>query len=218
MPPALQAKLLRVLEDGRVTPVGATVEKQVDVRVIAATNANLEAKIATGAFRQDLYFRLARSTVHLPPLRGRREDLPMLAAHFIGHFAAEMGMAPPPIARDALAALAAHPFPGNVRELRNLIENAMITSGGTEITALHLRLPILVPASEGEGLAEPKIFGSLPESGSETGEMPLNLDAAERVLIQRALNQAGGNIAEAARLLGVHRSRIYRVLDSTAVG
>ena len=218
MPPALQAKLLRVLEDGRVTPVGATAEKQVDVRVIAATNANLDAKIASGAFRQDLYFRLARSTVHLPPLRERREDLPMLAAHFIGHFAVEMGLPAPPITRDALAALAAHPFPGNVRELRNLIENAMITSGGKEITALHLRLPVATPPAGVKNGPESSATESVSTAAGEAGEMPLNLEAAERVLIQRALAQAGGNIAEAARLLGVHRSRIYRVLDATAVG
>jgi DNA-binding NtrC family response regulator len=201
-----------------VTPVGATAEKQVDVRVIAATNANLDAKIASGAFRQDLYFRLARSTVHLPPLRERREDLPMLAAHFIGHFAAEMGLPAPPITRDALAALAAHPFPGNVRELRNLIENAMITSGGKEITALHLRLPVATPPAGVKNGPESSATESVSTAAGEAGEMPLNLEAAERVLIQRALAQAGGNIAEAARLLGVHRSRIYRVLDATAVG
>ena len=218
MPPALQAKLLRVLEDGRVTPVGATAEKQVDVRVIAATNANLDAKIASGAFRQDLYFRLARSTVHLPPLRERREDLPLLAAHFIGHFATEMGLTAPPIARDALAALAAHPFPGNVRELRNLIENAMITSGGKEITAMHLRLPVTTLSAGATGESEPTATESKPATATETGDLPLNLEAAERVLIQRAMAQAGGNIAEAARLLGVHRSRIYRVLDATVVG
>lgn len=221
MPAALQAKLLRVLEDGRLTPVGATAEKQVDVRVIAATNADLAAKIAAGTFRQDLYFRLARSTVHLPPLRERREDLPLLAAHFIAQFSAEMGFAPPPIARDALAALAAHTFPGNVRELRNLIENALITSGGREIEAAHLRL---APAPAATMLSVPRIVanpGSAPPMApvappAPAEELPLNLESAERVLIHRAVAHAGGNIAEAARLLGVHRSRIYRVLDEAA--
>ncbi|HTB79440.1 MAG TPA: sigma-54 dependent transcriptional regulator [Opitutaceae bacterium] len=206
MPAALQAKLLRVLEDGRVTPVGATAEKQVDVRVIAATNANLEARIAAGTFRQDLYFRLARTTVRVPPLRERRDDIPLLAAHFIGHFSSEMGLAPPPLTSAALAALAQHAFPGNVRELRNLIESALIASSGREITPAHLRLTTVpvAPVPDATPAQEP------PE------DLPLNLDAAERMLIRRALNQTGGNIAEAARLLGVHRSRIYRVLEAVS--
>ena len=218
MPAVLQAKLLRVLEDGLVTPLGATAEKRVDVRVVAATNANLGAKIAAGSFRQDLYFRLARSTVHLPPLRDRREDLPLLAAHFIEQFAVEMGFTPPPISREALAALAAHPFPGNVRELRNLLENALITSGGKEITEVYLRLPAAPAAAELLRVEEQAVADSRVGAEVETGDLPLNLEAAERQLIQRALAQAGGNIAEASRLLGVHRSRIYRVLGATAVG
>jgi DNA-binding NtrC family response regulator len=206
MPAALQAKLLRVLEDGRVTPLGATVEKQVDVRVIAATNAHLEARIAAGAFRQDLYFRLARTSVRVPPLRERREDVPLLAAHFIEHFSAEMGLPPPSISAAALAALANHTFPGNVRELRNLIESALIASGGREITPAHLRFLATAPAPETSALA--------PAAPKES--LPLNLDAAERTLIRRAVSQTGGNIAEAARLLGVHRTRIYRVLADAA--
>jgi DNA-binding NtrC family response regulator len=206
MPPALQAKLLRVLEDGKVTPVGAVAEKQVEVRVIAATNADLEERIAAGSFRQDLYFRLARATVRLPPLRERREDLPLLAAHFIGHFAAEMGLSPPPaISAAALAALEAHDFPGNVRELRNLVENALVASGGREITPAHLRL---APA----GVAARPPPAPPRAASTEDGELPPNLAAAEEVLIRRAVAQTGGNIAEAARRLGVHRTRIYRVL------
>jgi len=213
MPAALQAKLLRVLEDGRLTPVGASVEKQVDVRVIAATNADLGARIAAGTFRQDLYFRLARSVVPLPPLRERREDLPLLAAHFIAHFSAEMGFAPPPsISRDALSALAAHTFPGNVRELRNLIENALIASGGRELTAAHLRLAPAATTAPLARIPAASTAGSAPPLPGPD-DLPLNLDSAERMLIQRALAQAGGNIAEAARLLGVHRSRIYRAID-----
>jgi DNA-binding NtrC family response regulator len=209
MPAALQAKLLRVLEDGRVTPVGASAEKQVDVRVIAATNANLEARIAAGSFRPDLYFRLARTTVFVPPLRERREDIPLLAAHFIAHFSAEMSFAPPPISAAALAVLAGHAFSGNVRELRNLIESALIASGGREILPAHLRLIAAVPVAPAAGPAP------VPEPRED---LPLNLENAERVLIRRAINQAGGNIAEAARLLGVHRSRIYRVLENVAAG
>jgi DNA-binding NtrC family response regulator len=209
MPATLQAKLLRVLEDGRVTPVGASTEKQVDVRVVAATNADLEARIAAGTFRQDLYFRLARATVFIPPLRERREDIPLLAAHFIGHFSAEMGFAAPPISAAALALLAGHFFPGNVRELRNLIESALIASGGREISPAHLRL------TSRAAVAPPAAAAPVQESPED---LPLNLENAERMLIRRAISQTGGNIAEAARLLGVHRSRIYRALEEVAAG
>src|SRR5207244_12656387 len=110
MPLALQAKLLRVIEDGLVTPVGATTGKTVDVRIIAATNADLSAKIASGAFRQDLFFRLARFTVVTPPLRERREDIELLAGHFLNVFATEMGRKAPGISPAALAALQWYSF------------------------------------------------------------------------------------------------------------
>jgi DNA-binding NtrC family response regulator len=217
MPAALQAKLLRVLEDGRITPLGGSLEKQIDVRVVAATNAHLEDKIAAGSFRQDLYFRLARSFIRVPPLRERPEDIPLLAAHFLAHFATEMGRPAPAITSAALTALAAHPFPGNIRELRNVIESALIASGGREITPAHLRFlaapvaPVAAPPTPVTSSANPFAPASADES------LPLNLEAAERTLIRRAVAQSGGNIAEAARLLGVHRTRIYRVLAEAPV-
>ena len=210
MPAALQAKLLRVLEDGRITPLGGTVEKQVDVRVIAATNAHLESKIASGAFRQDLYFRLARTRMRVPPLRERPEDIPLLAAHFIEQFSTEMNLPPPAISAAALTALTAHAFPGNIRELRNLIESALIAGNGRELTPAHLRfLSVTTPPPTPPS---PTTMEAPVGAGESTAPLPLNLDAAERMLIRRAVQQAGGNIAEAARLLGVHRTRIYRTL------
>ena len=205
MPVSLQVKLLRVLEDGYVTPVGAAEARKVDVRVIAATNADLEARIAAGTFRQDLYFRLARYIVATPPLRERIEDVPLLAAHYLKIFAAEMGQHPPVLGREALAVLKAYGFPGNIRELKNIIERALIESGGGVIQPGHLHL--LRPA----GVA------SLPSVARNARKdlaaaLPLNLAEAEDVLIQRALDETGGNIAEAARLLGIHRTRIYRKL------
>ena len=201
MPAALQAKLLRVMEDGEITPVGAQQPKRVDVRVITATNADLSAKIAAGAFRQDLYFRLARYVVETPPLRDRHEDIPLLAAHFLQLFSGEMGLSPPALAPDALALLTAHPFPGNVRELKNVIERALIASGGKAIRREHIQFPGAAPARAGSMTQPAKIPAT---------DLPLNLDDAEQALIQRALEQTGGNVAEAARLLGVNRSRIYR--------
>ena len=133
MPPALQAKMLRVLEDGQVVPVGASHPKRVDVRVVAATNADLQERIASGAFRQDLYFRLARYLVEMPPLRDRVEDIGLLADHFLTLFATEMGVPKPPLTPRALALLESHTFPGNVRELKNMIERALIESAGRPI-------------------------------------------------------------------------------------
>jgi DNA-binding NtrC family response regulator len=201
MPTALQAKLLRVLEDGEITPVGATQSKRVDVRVVSATNADLQAKIGVGEFRQDLYFRLARYVVETPPLRERPEDVPLLAGHFLQMFSAEMGMTAPILTPEAVAWLSGYSFPGNVRELKNMIERALIASGGEQIRREHFQVlggAAAAPVREGRTVA------------AAVADLSLNLEEAEQALIQRALEQTRGNVAEAARLLGVNRSRIYR--------
>ena len=203
MPAALQVKLLRVLEDGQVMPVGAGEARRVDVRVIAATNADLAARIASGTFRQDLYFRLARYTIQTPPLRERLNDVPLLASHFLKIFAAEMGRPAPLLSAATVAALRTYPFPGNIRELKNIIERALIGSGGETILPEHLQLGATAGGSAPATLLAAK---------KDLPALPLNLAAAEEVLIQRALDETHGNIAEAARLLGVHRTRIYRKL------
>jgi DNA-binding NtrC family response regulator len=201
MPAALQAKLLRVLEDGEVTPVGAQRSRRVDVRVLSATNADLARKIAAGDFRQDLYFRLARYSVEMPPLRDRPEDLPLLARHFLEMFSAEMGTAVPAITAGALATLDSHDFPGNIRELKNVMERALILSGGKPLKAEHLQL-----------------FGSRPTPPPAAAAAGFDLESAEHSAIQRALEQTHGNVAEAARLLKIHRSRIYRKFPHLAGG
>jgi DNA-binding NtrC family response regulator len=204
MPPALQAKLLRVLEDNRVMAVGGTRERRVDVRVVAATNADLRRRVSEGAFRQDLYFRLAQFCVEVPPLRERPEDIPLLSAHFVRLFAEEMGFDPPPPIEPAAAkALAAHPFPGNVRELKNVIERALIDSGRGAIKQSHLHLTHFARTAGPEPRAAVR---------EDLADLPLNLEAAEHLLIRRALTAAGGNIADAARRLGINRARIYRHL------
>jgi len=204
MPASLQVKLLRVLEDGQVTPVGAAESKKVDVRVIAATNADLAARIAAGIFRHDLFFRLARYTVATPPLRDRLDDVLLLAAHYLKVFAAEMGRPAPGLSQAAAQALQAYHFPGNIRELKNIIERALIESGGETILPEHLHL------LRGAGGAVAPVNSAAKRDLAAA--LPLNLAEAEEVLIQRALDEAGGNIAEAARLLGVNRTRIYRKL------
>ena len=201
----IQAKLLRVLEDGLVFPVGASRETRVDVRVVAATNSDLQAAMSEGTFRQDLYYRLARFPIVVPPLRERREDIPLLARHFLRMFATEMGREAPELNPEALAILESYAFPGNVRELKNTVERALIESGGGEICPEHLHLVRILPeiATEGHPAADPR---------AAAAELPLDLRQAEDLLIERALEQTAGNIAAAARLLGTNRPRIYRFL------
>ena len=204
MPPDLQAKLLRVLEDGEIRPVGGADVRTVDVRVVAATNVDLESRISAGAFRQDLYFRLARFTVAVPPIRERRDDIPLLARHFLQLVAADMGREAPKLSAEILDELSSYSFPGNVRELKNIIERALIESdGAAEILSAHLHFFKEAPA------ANATVATAAP--GPEAADIPLNLAEGELWLIRRALAKAGGNISEAARL-GTHRNRIYRAL------
>jgi DNA-binding NtrC family response regulator len=157
LPLPMQAKLLRVLEDSEITPVGGAPPKRVDVRLVAATNSDLQSDIAAGRFRRDLYFRLTRFTIEVPPLRDRREDIPLLVDRFLQQFAEDMGMPKPPLQSEALQILLAHDYPGNVRELKNLIERSLIDSGGGEITREHLhflRRPPADPAPRPAGLGE----------------------------------------------------------------
>lgn len=198
MPLGLQAKLLRVLEDGEVRPVGSQRAIKTDVRVVAATNVDLQQKISAGSFRADLFYRLARFQVELPPLRQRRADIPVLAQHFLELFSREMGVRAPDISLAARQALQDYHFPGNVRELKNLIERALILSSGNILQPEHLQFQVLSGASSCR-------VTNLPP-------LPLNLKEAEQVLMRRALDSAAGNITEAARLLGVHRSKLYRVM------
>jgi DNA-binding NtrC family response regulator len=194
----LQTKLLRVLEDGEFTPVGGTQPKRVDVRIVAATNADLSAKIAAGKFRQDLYFRLARYVIRTVPLRERPSDVSLMTDHFLTTLASEMGLAPRKISEEAMNLLKNYSFPGNVRELRNIVERALIESAGKNIAPEHI---YLMPESEPQ-----------PSPVSSDAPLPLNVKAAEGELIRRALEETDGNVTEAAKRLGMHRSRLYRRL------
>ncbi len=210
MPLQLQVKLLRVLEDGSFVPLGGTDEKHVDVRILAATNVDIQAKIAEGAFREDLYFRLAIFTVTVPPLRERPSDIPLLVNHFLQMFAIEMAIETPVLNDEALSALMDYAFPGNVRELKNIIERALIESGGREIRPEHLHFTQLRESAA----------ATLPTDDSEVNHiksLPLNLQQTEAILIQRALEQTNGNISEAARLLGIGRQTLYRKLAQSGV-
>jgi transcriptional regulator with GAF, ATPase, and Fis domain len=208
MPAELQAKLLRVLEDGVVRPIGAQHEVAVDVRVLAASNTPLETRVAAGAFRKDLYFRLAQFPIIVPPLREHPEDIPLLTGHFLEELAAEMGIdSPPALNREALAALTSHPFPGNVRELRNVLARTLIESDGQDIEPKHLHF-VDIPIS-------PFIPPPVPHSKTtetEAGHSPTLLDKMqqERNDIIRALTQHRGNISATAKVLGMSRQAVYR--------
>lgn len=206
MPLLVQTKLLRVIEDGVVVPVGATHGERVDVRIIAATNADLKAKISSGAFRTDLFYRLAGFTFEVPPLRDRIGDIPLLAEHFVRALSSEMGLGAPRVSPDALEAMKEHPFPGNVRELKNLVERALIESCGETITPEHLHF-----------LSLQEVPSQRPTTYATTdvpSELPLNLKEAEALVVKRAMGVADGNVSEAARLLGVSRTKMYRLLGA----
>jgi DNA-binding NtrC family response regulator len=205
MPLELQSKLLRVLETQHIQRLGDQAEREVNVRVVAASNQDLQTRIAEGSFRQDLYYRLARFTLTLPTLRERPEDVPILATHFIRMFAIEMNVKPPEISQDTLNMLKAYTFPGNVRELKNLMERAVLVCGGQDV------LPVHIPFDSGR-LSSEQRPGPSSAQNTITQEIPFDLAEAEVYLIQRALKKTDGNVAAAARLLGVGRQKIYHVL------
>jgi DNA-binding NtrC family response regulator len=196
LPPELQVKLLRVLQEMQVRPVGSTKAFPVDVRVIAATNRNLEAEMTSGRFRQDLYYRLNVIRINLPPLRERREDIPALVNHFIRRFNKRFRRDVRGITPDALNALAAYDYPGNVRELENLIERAFAMGAREQITLADL--PSLT--------ARPEVTPSVATKTIPT------LAEVEKELILRALAVFNNDKEEAARALGISRRTIYRRL------
>jgi two-component system response regulator PilR (NtrC family) len=194
LPVAMQVKLLRVLQERRIRAVGATEDIEVDLRLIAATNRELPAEVRAGRFREDLYYRLNVIQIHLPPLRERREDVVLLAEHFLRRFAAEAGRGDLRLSRDAKRRLDEYSFPGNVRELENLIERAVTLAEGAELTVAAL--PAALRAAGAIGLA---VDGPLPGGFS----LETHLASIEKGLIDRALTQAGGVKKNAATLLGL---------------
>ena len=225
MPIENQVKLLRILDDGVITPIGATESKEVDFRVVAATNAGLSLRADAGLFRQDLYYRLSGTVIWIPPLRDRTEDIPLIAEFYLSQSATQMGVSTPPLTPEASAALEAYAFPGNVRELIHIIEGAVIVSEGAAIEPKHLRLEpssVEVPSSPVTQIDEPnplKSLDSVPHPDAETDMneapfLPLNEAMAryERQYLYQVLDWTGGNKAAAARLLNIPRRTFYRKL------
>ncbi len=203
LPPALQVKLLRVLQERKVRSVGAPTEVPVDVRILAATNRNVEEDVQNGRFRQDLYYRLNVIRIEMPPLRERAEDIRPLADHFLARSAAEQNKTVRALAPDAVRALEGYAFPGNVRELENVIERAIALASGPIIGLGDLPRELSGAASQ----PMPALVG-LPEDGCNLDEV---LGEVERRLLLQALERSGGVRTHAAKLLGVTlRSLRYR--------
>jgi DNA-binding NtrC family response regulator len=195
MAPGLQAKLLRVLEDGHYRRVGGTQEMHADVRVIAATNRDLAAEIAKGQFREDLYYRLNVVPTHLPPLRERPEDIPDLVEHFLT--TRQVGPMRSRVHPEALKALVVYSWPGNVRELANVLERAQILAEN------HVIMPEDLPET---------VLAASPASAVESGD-PRHLSEVERRHVQAILKEEKGNKVHAARILGISRRSLYRLIE-----
>jgi len=199
MSPAIQAKLLRFLQERTFKRVGGVRDIKVDVRIIAATNRDLEKAVKEGSFRADLYYRINVVTMELPPLRERAEDIIHLANKFVQEYNLEFGKNVQGFTPEAEQLLLSYPWPGNVRELKNMIERVMLLENDTLIRAEHL--PIKPDALASAGV------------GGMSLEVPsLRLEEVERAAIQRALEQTGGNKAEAAKILGINRTTLYSKL------
>jgi DNA-binding NtrC family response regulator len=188
-----QAKLLRVLQTGELERVGSSKTRRVDVRVLAATNADLRAEVTQGRFREDLLYRLNTIEIRLPPLRDRRDDIPLLAAHFLKRHAERYRKTVTGFRPEAMQALLASPWPGNVRELDHTLERAVLLADQPEIRPADLALVA-------------------PTDGAVRLEQ-LTLEEVEKLLVQKALARSGGNVSDAARSLGLSRSAMYRRLD-----
>jgi DNA-binding NtrC family response regulator len=195
--PEFQSKLLRVVQERRVQPVGASDERPIDVRIVAATNRDLRAEVAAGRFREDLYFRLAVIPIHLPALRERPEDILPLARHFLASWNRRLGRDVAELGDEVERRLKAHPWPGNVRELENAIERGVVLASGDRIDQDDLLL---------DEPPDPQRDDARP------GDLQAFLDAAARERIEAALSASGGKRVEAARQLGIDRTTLYRLM------
>jgi DNA-binding NtrC family response regulator len=209
MPLETQAKVLRVLEERKLERVGSNQPLAVDVRVLAATHRDLEGDVKKGRFREDLYFRLAVVPIHLPALRERIEDIPLLVDRFLVQLGKRLGRPRATIGADALAALAGHSWPGNVRELRNVTEQAAVLATGDTIERRDLRL--------GAGTADPAAPGTIAPGTSFAEAKRAHVEAFERRFLQDALRQHGGNISRTAGAIGMVRQSLQQKLRELGI-
>jgi transcriptional regulator with GAF, ATPase, and Fis domain len=205
--PALQAKLLRVLQNGEVRPIGSSDVRRVDVRLVSASLRRLADLVAEGVFREDLYYRVNAVVVELPPLRERREDIPLLAAHLIARIAREAGQPPPRLGRRATALLLAQPWPGNVRQVENVLRAAMALAPGPALDDDTLREVLGAAAAGPDARA-----GTAAAAPGARGQLRDALDQSQLAHTHAALEESGWNVAAAARRLGVSRQALYRIM------
>ena len=219
MSPAAQAKLLRVLTDGLVVRIGSTRPRQTDVRLLVATHRDLKQRAAEGRFREDLYYRLAVVPIAIPPLRERREDIAELCEVLLLQAARDLKVPLRAINAAAMRVLASYDFPGNIRELKNLIERACILSAGNEIGPANF--PVAAEAggtgTTAAGASGPLTADAIVQTMPETFDLRALLAALEKAAIQRALKATGGTQAEAARRLGLSRSYLSYKLDKHGI-
>jgi Nif-specific regulatory protein len=211
MPLALQAKLLRVLQEGEIRPIGASSARKVNVRIVAATNRDLEKEVAEGRFREDLFYRLRVFPIRVPPLRERREDIPVLAQHFLERYAREFGRPTSGFSQNALELLARYAWPGNVRELENEIQRAVIEAESElEVTPDMLSTRLRSAA----GNAGPAAASEAGSASDETGQGTLRemMDRVERKFLIEILQQHGNNKTSAAKALGITREGLHKKL------
>ena len=206
-----QAKVLRALEEGAISRVGSGKTLEVDVRVVAATNKDLKAEIAAGRFREDLLYRLNVVPIEVPPLRARRADVPQLVEHFVGQLGRAGGLQPKPFAPEAVQRLAAHDWPGNIRELRNAVERLLILTTGPAVTAQDVERIASVGTSDAAGGAEAADVAGAPWMRAATFEAFKQV--AERTYILAKLKENDWNVSETARTLEMPRSNLYKKIE-----
>jgi two-component system, NtrC family, nitrogen regulation response regulator NtrX len=206
-----QAKVLRALEEGVISRVGSGKTQEVDVRVVAATNKDLKAEIAAGRFREDLLYRLNVVPIEVPPLRARRADVPQLVEHFVGQLGRAGGLQPKPFAPEAVQRLAAHDWPGNIRELRNAVERLLILTTGPAVTAQDVERIASVGTSDAAGGAEAADVAGAPWMRAATFEAFKQV--AERTYILAKLKENDWNVSETARTLEMPRSNLYKKIE-----
>jgi DNA-binding NtrC family response regulator len=212
MPKDVQAKLLRVLQEGAVRPVGGHDELKINVRVIAATNVDLEDAIEEGAFREDLYYRITVLTIDLPPLRHRKADIPALASYFVKNLNARFDARVKGFDDDAMRVLREYDWPGNIREFQNVIERCYAFADLEWIGEKHLTL------HRTRKRAEAAAAGVAAEAAPSTEENFPTLEESEKNLIEQAMGVADNNKVKAAKILGIHRSRLYKKLEHYGIG
>jgi len=222
---SLQTKLLRVLQERRIERLGGEGSIAVDVRIVAATNQDLEGAVASRAFREDLFYRLNVVTIHLPPLRDRREDIPALVAHFLAAFSHEQQAAPKVFSPDALELMARHRWPGNVRELENVVKRAAALTPTALVLPDHLPDAVRKGAGSEDAAAEPETFPVEWMRNEMTrlrdtldGELHSHFVACvERPLLALVLRRTGGNQVKAAELLGINRNTLRKRIKELGV-